>query len=115
MKITKILMLSVLSAFFASCTNNDDVVLLDVESLTVSNLHAPQSGGQGQPVSGDFTKFDFETGQITTSDSDWDIAFRGTSIIVNGGASLGTVDEPTRTGNAAVYIADGPMASVSSI
>ena len=64
MKITKILTLSVLSAFFASCTNNDDVVLLDVESLTVSNLHAPQSGGQGQPVSGDFTKFDFETGQI---------------------------------------------------
>ena len=100
-----------------SCSSDDDggTPLLQVETKTVSNLHAPQSGGQGQPVSGEFSKFDFSTGLQTTSDTDWDIAFRGTSIIINGGISLGTTDEPARTGEAAAYIADGTMASVTSV
>ena len=113
MKTIKILALFVLTAFFASCDDNDTVTLLEVESETVSNLHAPQQGGQGQPVSGEFTKFDFETGAITTSTTDWDIAFRGTSIIVNGGVSLGTTDEPERTGDAALYIVDATFAGVA--
>ncbi len=113
MKTIKILTLFVLTAFFASCDDNDTVTLLEVESETVSNLHAPQQGGQGQPVSGEFTKFDFETGEITTSTTDWDIAFRGTSIIVNGGVSLGTADEPERTGDAALYIVDATFAAVA--
>ncbi|WOD45126.1 HmuY family protein [Hwangdonia lutea] len=100
---------------FTSCSDDDAKPLLEVESETVSNLHAPQTGGQGQPVSGAFTKFNFATGQTTTSDTDWDIAFRGTSIIVNGGTTLGTTDEPNRTGNAAVYITNGTMASVTSV
>lgn len=115
MKTTKFLMLFVLTAFFASCDTEDPIVLEPVASETVSNLHAPQGGGQGQPVSGPFTKFDFETGAITTSETDWDIAFRGTSIIVNGGVSLGTTDEPNRTRSAAVYIANGGLASVSEV
>jgi len=82
-------------------------------SKRVENLHAPQAGGQGQPVSGEFTKFDFENGAITTSDTEWDIAFRGTSIIVNGGVSLGTVNEPNRTKTAAIYIESGTMDSVT--
>ena len=40
---------------------------------------------------------------------------RGTDIIVNGGESLGTIDEPSRTGNAAVYIASGTMLSVVEV
>lgn len=115
MKTTKFLMLFVLTAFFASCDTEDPIVLDPVESETISNLHAPQNGGQGQPISGAFTKFDFETGEITTSETDWDIAFRGTSIIVNGGVSLGTTDEPNRTGDAAVYIATGGLASVNQV
>ena len=115
MKTTKFLMLFVLTAFFASCDTEDPIVLDPVESETISNLHAPQNGGQGQPISGAFTKFDFETGEITTSETDWDIAFRGTSIIVNGGVSLGTADEPNRTGDAAVYIATGGLASVNQV
>ncbi|MDY8138406.1 HmuY family protein [Aquimarina sp. 2201CG5-10] len=95
--------------------NDDDQPLASLISESVSNLHAPQLGGQGQPVSGPFTKFDFETGQITTSDTDWDIAFRGTTIIVNGGATQGTTDEPNRTGNAAVYIATGTLDGITSI
>lgn len=115
MKTTKILFLFAITAFIASCNNNDETVLLDVKAETITNLHAPQSGGQGQPVSGAFTKFDFETGNTTTSETDWDIAFRGTTIIVNGGISLGTTDEPNRTSDAAVYIADGTMASVTEV
>lgn len=102
--------------FVANSDDNDDTqALANLVTATVSNLHAPQEGGQGQPISGDFTKFDFETGQITTSDTDWDIAFRGTTIIVNGGSSQGTTDEPERTGIAAAYIATGTLESITSI
>jgi hypothetical protein len=88
---------------------------MEVASEQVTNLHAPQNGGQGQPISGAFAKFDFSTGEITTSETEWDIAFRGTTIIVNGGTSLGTNDEPDRTGNAAAYIANGTFASITEV
>ena len=101
---------------FSSCSDDDnDINLLEIASDQVANLHAPQSGGQGQPISGELTKFNFATGQVTTSETDWDIAFRGTTIIVNGGVSLRTADEPARNGNAAAYIADGTFASVNEI
>jgi hypothetical protein len=101
---------------FTSCDDDDDTTpLLAVETELVSNLHAPQSGGQGQPISGVFSKFDFSTGTTTTSDTDWDIAFRGTSIIINGGVSLETTDEPIRTSEAAVYISSGTMASITDV
>jgi len=106
-----------LFALLASCSSDDDNTppLQEIESQTITNLHAPQQGGQGEPISGAFTKFDFETGTITTSETDWDIAFRGTAIIVNGGTSLGTNDEPNRSGEAAAYIATGTMASVTEV
>ena len=116
MKTTQLLFLSIFLISIVSCSTDDDnTVLLEVQTETVLNLHAPQSGGQGEPVSGVFTKFNFETGTTTTSETDWDIAFRGTAIIVNGGQSLGTNDEPDRTGNAAAYIANGTMASVNEV
>jgi hypothetical protein len=117
LKTIKLLALASLFVGFISCDDDDDNAppLLDVETETVSNLHAPEIGGRGEPISGPFTKFDFETGTTTTSDTDWDIAFRGTTIIVNGGASMGTVDEPERTGNAAAYIASGTMATVTEV
>ncbi len=116
MKTTKILMLFVLTTFFISCSDENNIVLQEIESKTVSNLHAPQIGGQqGPPASGVFTKFNFATGEVTTDDVDWDIAFRGTSIIVNGGVSLGTTDEPQRSGEAAAYIANGSMATVKDV
>ncbi len=100
---------------FTSCSKDDDPILLEVKSEKITNLHAPQSGGQGQPTSGPFTKFDFATGKTTTSETDWDIAFRGTAIIVNGGKSSGTADEPIRHGKAAAYIANGTLASVKNV
>ncbi|MEM6718299.1 MAG: HmuY family protein [Bacteroidota bacterium] len=117
MKTIKFLTIALLCIGFVACSNDDDATpeLLPVNSETVDNLHAPQNGGQGQPVSGAFAKFNFATGEATTSDTEWDIAFRGTSIIINGGASLGTTDEPDRTGNGAAYIADGSMTSVTDV
>ena len=102
--------------FVTNSDDNDDTqAIANLITGTTSNLHAPQLGGQGQPISGEFTKFDFETGQITTSDTDWDIAFRGTTIIVNGGTSQGTADEPERNSQAAAYIATGTMESITSV
>lgn len=117
MNTLKFLTLAVLFIGFTSCSSDDDnsTSQFEVESETISNLYAPQQGGQGQPTSGAFTKFDFATGQTTTSETDWDIAFRGTSIIVNGGVTFGTIDEPARTGNAGVYIANGTMQTVTEV
>ncbi|MEP2280859.1 HmuY family protein [Maribacter sp.] len=110
-----ILAVAFLTLAFASCSNDDDSTPTDpVQTETVSNLFAPQTGGQGQPVGGEFTKFDFETGAVTTSDTDWDVAFRGTTIAVNGGTVTGTEDEPERNGNAAVAEVTGTLASVTT-
>ena len=113
--------LTIFLLIFSSCSKEDEIQLLDIVSEKFENLYAPQNGGvnqrtgQYEPVSGEFTKFNFSTGQITTSDTDWDVAFRATTIIVNGGVSLETIDEPTRTGNSAVYIASGTMSSVTDV
>ncbi len=110
-----VLLLSIVS-LFASCSNDDDTTSKPVtlETKTYSNLYAPQTGGQGQPVGGVFTKFSFSQNAIVTDES-WDIAFRGTTIIVNGGTAIGISDEPTRTGNGAVSIVSNTLSAVTTI
>ena len=114
MKTIKFLTLLLASMSFIAC-DSDSNDLLPVVSIAVEDLHAPQEGGMGQPISGPFTKFDFDTGMETESETDWDIAFRASDIIVNGGASMGTTDEPTRNGDAGVYIVTGTMADVTEV
>lgn len=100
---------------FVSCSEDDnEEPTIAVESSTVSNLFAPQTGGRGEPIGGPFTKFSFATGAVTSSETEWDIAFRGSTIAVNGGAATGTNDEPERTGNAAAAIANGIFSEVTS-
>jgi hypothetical protein len=110
-----VLLLSVFS-FFTSCSNDDDTstATANLETKTFSNLYAPQTGGMGAPVGGAFTKFSFSQNAIVTNDS-WDIAFRGTTIIVNGGTTIGITDEPTRTGNGAVSIVSNTLDAVITI
>jgi len=110
-----VLLLSVFS-FLASCSNDDENTpeTVTLETKTFSNLYAPQTGGQGQPVGGAFTKFSFSQNSIVTDDS-WDIAFRGTTIIVNGGTAIGITDEPTRTGSGAVSIVSNTLSEVITI
>lgn len=115
MKIEKFLIAIVIMLGLTACSSDDEPIVLEVASDTVANLYAPQTGGQGQPISGAFTKFDFASGTETTSDTEWDIAFRGTAIIVNGGVSLGTTDEPERNGNGAAYIAVSSFAGVNAV
>ena len=106
-----------LSVFvFTSCNDDEGSPLPADQYSQITNLHAPMTGGQGQePSSGIYTKFDFATASVTTSDTQWDIAFRGTTIIVNGGTSTGDADEPERNGNAAAYIKSLPFSEVTSV
>ena len=99
------LSLLALTVFAASCSSDDGdkEQATTLQTITVSNLYAPQTGGQGQPVGGAFTKFSFSENTIVTNDN-WDIAFRGTTILVNGGTQIGIADEPNRTGIGAVSI-----------
>ena len=116
MKTIKLLAFLAIFIGFSSCSNDDDdPILLELEAETVTNLYAPQEGGFGEPPSGEFVKFEFATGQSTTSATEWDIAFRGTSIIINGGTSYGATDEPDRTGNAAAYFATSTLADLTSV
>ena len=114
MKTNKFLTITLAMTSFLACSDDSDD-LLPVVSITIEDLHAPQEGGMGQPISGPFTKFDFDTGMETDSETDWDIAFRATDIIVNGGSSMGTIDEPTRNGDGGAYIAMGTMADVTEV
>lgn len=82
----------------------------------VEDLHAPQSGGRGGvPISGEFVKFNFATGETTTSESEWDIAFRATTILVNGGSKTDLLNEPERTGQGGAYIEDGIFDEVKQV
>ncbi|QLG46289.1 HmuY family protein [Costertonia aggregata] len=105
----------VLPLLFIACDSDDDEPQLEaVESKTATNIPAPQTGGFGQgEIGGSFTKFSFETGAITTNETEWDIAFRGLTIAVNGGVATGTNDEPERNGDAGAAIATGTFASVT--
>tara|TARA_B100001750_G_scaffold225444_1_gene217275 strand:+ start:2172 stop:2816 length:645 start_codon:yes stop_codon:yes gene_type:complete len=116
MNTLKTIALAAVCIAFTSCSSDDDNTPTPdpIEAELVSNLFAPQTGGQGQPVGGEFAKFDFETGMQTTSDTDWDIAFRGTTIAVNGGTVTGTDDEPARNGEAGATIVTGTFASVTT-
>ncbi len=100
---------------FLSCSDDNGPNLVPVESKTASNIPAPQTGGQGQgEISGQFTKFSFATGEVTTSDTEWDLAFRGTTVAINGGAITGTNDEPARNGNGGVSIQSGTFSDITS-
>lgn len=66
-------------------------------------------------ISGDFIKFNFAEGQATQSETEWDIAFRGTTILVNGGTSSGISNEPLRTGDAAAYISTSTFDDVTTV
>lgn len=113
---TNFLKLSIvaLAIVVSSCSNDDSNSTPALETETFSNLFAPQTGGQGQPVGGAFTKFSFSENAVVTNDN-WDIAFRGTTIIVNGGTQIGITDEPTRTGIGAVSMVTSTLDAVMAI
>lgn len=104
-----------------SCTNNDPapVALTAVTFKDLNADYAPQVFGAGQPTrptqKKKYTFFSFKTGQIMpnaipASDSastKWDIAFQGTSIIVNSGTS--------GPGSAEVIVQQGVFSTIKSV
>ncbi|MCY4299628.1 MAG: DUF2730 family protein [Flavobacteriaceae bacterium] len=89
-------------------------------SKKIEDLFAPAAAvtnqqGPPPPPSGKFVKFSFATGETTTSDTQWDIAFRTTTILVNGGSKTGSNDEPERTGQGGAYIVDGLFNEVNIV
>jgi len=110
------LLLSVLILFFISCeksSNND--IIIDEDVITFVELNASQYDVNilDSLVTGKFEKFSFSEGDTVIHDN-WDVAFSGTTIIVNGGDSY-SVNQPERTGNAAVYIATGVMSDIRTV
>ncbi|MBS9767769.1 MAG: HmuY family protein [Flavobacteriaceae bacterium] len=83
----------------------------------VYNLYAPSTGKGYRPSDkgGKFVKFDLETGKITESETDWDIAFRYSTIILNGGKKIGYKDEPNRNANVSGYIEKHPFEEIKTV
>ena len=110
MKLKLLLFLSIF--FMLSCDDGDD--LMPLEAMIITNLYAPEFIGNGpNQQSANFIKFNFKD-QTTTEGDNWDIAFKGTEILVNGGFP-GTNDEPARTGLAAGYITIGNYGGIKSV
>ncbi len=107
-----ILVVAFISLLMTSCSDNDEQVLEPVVFKQAKNIPAPQVGGAGQgAISGEFTKFSFKSGTVVT-DVSWDIAFRGTGILVNGGSVIGLADEPERSGSGSLALETGTFESV---
>ena len=119
-KVSLILGLAITSLLFTSCDKEEELVggeevLSDLVTGTFENLYAPQvtDYSTGAPVSsGEFTRFSFAEAATTTS-NDWDIAFRGTTILVNGGEVVGYTDELERTGDAALSLQTGTFSDIT--
>lgn len=81
--------------FFISCKKENAQAAVVLQTETVSDLPGDPIIGltaQGQPYgSGRFTLYSLETNKIIdntdSASSKWDIGFRGTTIITNGGTS----------------------------
>lgn len=100
---------------FNSCEKNSTEEILwwhdaDVVELDASDFELNIADTS---ATGSFVKFSFSEGNTVTHEN-WDVAFRGTTLIVNGGEKAHN-DQPDRTGNAAVYIANGSMSEIDSV
>jgi hypothetical protein len=97
MKTASSFALLALAIGFSSCSDDKEETLVKpaLQATTVSNLAAgvtTANGGGGQPTSA--TKYTFyslaNNAQVATADSNttkWDIGFKGTTLIINGGNS----------------------------
>lgn len=112
-----ILYVALFTLVFTSCDKDkENPISAPVVSKQVKNLYAPVKTDytKNPPVSsGEFVRFSFSEGTKVTGDN-WDIAFRGTSIIVNGGTAIGLTSEPKRTGKAALALELNTFANVTN-
>ena len=89
----KALAFSILGSVFMSCQKDEAAPVVTIKAETVKDLAADPGviSGTAQPVlTGKYTFFSFQNGILASSDSattKWDLAFRGTIILTNGGTS----------------------------
>ncbi|MBT3611858.1 MAG: hypothetical protein HN522_02805 [Flavobacteriales bacterium] len=109
------LLLSILILLFTSCEKSIRQNRVDENVINFVELNASQYTVNvlDSIVTGKFEKFSFSEGDTVTHEN-WDVAFSGTTIIVNGGDSY-SVNQPERTANAAVYIATGIMSDIRTV
>jgi hypothetical protein len=115
-------MLTIAIGFTACKKDSPDPVVETVITETVTELDAQadstfNSGTMGLFHFGPYTKFSFsEGGIVADSAENWDIAFRNSKILVNGGVGEPQdLEQPNRTGDAAAYIIDGEMGDITSV
>lgn len=87
-------------------------ILFELVRDTVVNF--PARFGSGDLDSGPFRRFDFTEGGLPEELEEWDLAFRGTTLAVNGGEATGTEGEPLRTGEAGASLLDIPYQQINS-
>jgi len=109
------ILLSLLILFFSSCEKSSNNDIMDEDVITFVELNASEYtlNISDSSLVGIYTKFSFLEGDTVTHEN-WDIAFSGSTIIVNGGSSY-SFNQPERTGNAAVYIATGVMSDIKTV
>ena len=106
---------------FSGCTKDSpDPETVITETITELDAQADStwnSGTMGLFHFGPYTKFSFsEGGIVSDSAENWDIAFRNSKILVNGGVGENADPvQPNRTGEAAAYIIDGEMGEITSV
>ena len=123
MKTKTILFLSMLTIAigFTACKKNSPDPVETVITETVTELDAQADStintNFGLVHFGPYTKFSFsEGGIVSDSAENWDIAFRNSKILVNGGVGeITDPAQPNRTGEAAAYIIDGDMRDITSV
>jgi len=112
MKSIKLLGLALILGLIMTSCKKDPVIAADpVETQTVTNLYAPADVRDHQTgevtTMNEYVYFDFSTGKTVDKTAGWDIAFKGTSIIVNGGVN--------GTGNVSVSIVTSTFADLKEV
>ena len=89
MKQTTVILATILVLILNSCSSNDTPEQIQLETKRINNLYAPADVidyQTGQIIEErEFVYFSFDSEGVVTQNDNWDIAFKGTTIIVNGG------------------------------
>ena len=119
-KTTLFLSMLTIAIGFTACTKDSpDPLVETITTATITELDAQAATFTPNPppapptITGDYTKFSFSEGTVVEGDN-WDIAFRNTSIIVNGGMAS-DASQPDRTGDGGIYLIPGTMEDITSV
>ncbi|PQB05165.1 HmuY family protein [Aureitalea marina] len=89
---------------------SDIRVLMELFRDTIVNLRA--IGSENVPDDGPFRRFDLIGGFSTGNTQEWDVAFRGATIAVNGGDEVGVIGEPVRNADVGGLVVELPYDQV---